>query len=175
MRIIEGKVGHVANKAIEEGASARTARENLRRLRTESDLTWTGLSKMLADYGRKIPPISLRRIEDGDRRMDIDDLMALSFVLNVSPVRLLLPVREPDRVVEITGPGERHSEEAWSWVLSGTSIGSPTEGLEAGIEIIAGDGQVIHTVPEQTKISVLSEESKAEVRAIVREMLDREM
>lgn len=174
MRIIEGRVELVANKAIEEGASAGTARENLRRIRVEKDLTWTVLSKMLADYGRKIPPISLRRIEDGDRRIDVDDLMALSFVLDVRPYDLLLPVREPDRVVEVTGPGERQSAEVWSWALNGTPIGSPTEGFPSGVEVY-NKGELVHHSLPQLEAETSSDAFKDAVRAVVREMLDHEM
>jgi hypothetical protein len=163
----------VANKAIEEGASARTARENLRRIRTEKDVTWTALSKMLADVGRKIPAISLRRIEDGDRRMDVDDVLALAFVLDVRPYDLLLPAQDSGRMVEATGPGKRQSDEIWSWALHGTPIGSPTEGLPAGTSIVMGDTPV-HQVPEQVATEISSDAFKEAVRAVVREMLDHE-
>lgn len=173
MLIIEGRVGLVANKAIEEGASAVTARDNLRRIRTEKGVTWTALSKMLADVGRKIPAISLRRIEDGDRRMDVDDILALAFVLDVRPYDLLLPVRESGRVVEVTGPGERQSDEIWSWALHGTPIGSPTEGLAEGTSVVLNDA-VVYQVPEQEAPEVSSDAFKEAVRAVVREMLEHE-
>jgi hypothetical protein len=48
------------------------------------------LARLLADIGRPIPELSLRRIELCERRVDFDDLMALSYVLKIALVDLLV-------------------------------------------------------------------------------------
>ena len=52
---------------------------------------YTDLSERLKDLDRRIPPLGLRRIENGARRVDADDLLALAVALGVSPVTLLMP------------------------------------------------------------------------------------
>lgn len=52
------------------------------------------LSARLGEIGRPILPSGITKIEDGTRRVDVGDLVALAEVLDVSPVTLLMP---PDR------------------------------------------------------------------------------
>lgn len=47
-------------------------------------LTYVDLSKLLAEHGRPIAVLGLRRIERGERRVDADDLVALARVLRFS-------------------------------------------------------------------------------------------
>jgi hypothetical protein len=60
-------------------------------LRETQNLGYTKLASILEEMGRPIPELGLRRIESGDRRVDVDDLMALAMALGVSPVTLLMP------------------------------------------------------------------------------------
>ncbi|MDJ0315073.1 helix-turn-helix transcriptional regulator [Arthrobacter sp. H35-D1] len=160
----------MANKTIEEGPSARTARENLKRIREEKDITWTVLSNMLAKEGRKIPPISIRRAEEGERRLDVDDLMALAFVLDVSPNELLLPAKDFSGVVEVTGPGERSNAEVWAWAMDGADIGSPTAGFAKGTEFYVDDNDVRNSLQQVAAVTE-SEAFRQAVRDAVREAL----
>jgi transcriptional regulator with XRE-family HTH domain len=67
-------------------------RANLQRLREAQNLGFTKLARILdEEIGRPIPELGLRRIESGDRRVDVDDLMALAAALDVSPATLLMP------------------------------------------------------------------------------------
>lgn len=54
-------------------------------------MVYAELSRKLAEMGREIPPLGLRRIETGERRVDVDDLVALALALDLSPLALLLP------------------------------------------------------------------------------------
>jgi hypothetical protein len=54
-------------------------------------MTFVELSERLSAAGRPIPVLGLRRIERGERRVDVDDLVALAVVFGVSPERLLRP------------------------------------------------------------------------------------
>lgn len=67
-------------------------------------LTYTQVSKRLADGGRSISPLAVRRIEDGERKVDADDLMALALALDVSPTYFLMPGTDgPEDEVSVTG------------------------------------------------------------------------
>lgn len=86
------------------GPTAQTLSENLKRLREAKGLTYTQISKRLADGGRSVSPLAVRRIEEGERRADVDDLMALATALDVSPTYFLMPhTEEPAATVEVTG------------------------------------------------------------------------
>lgn len=87
----------------------------VKRLREEQRLPYTELSERLAKMGRPIPVLGLRRIERGERRVDVDDLMALARVLGVPPLMLLMPVGTDGQIEVI--PGRRVSTwEAAQWV-----------------------------------------------------------
>lgn len=73
------------------GPVGETLRENIKRIREGQRLTYVELSERLGSIGRTIPVLGLRRIERGERRVDVDDLMALAYALGVPPVDLLVP------------------------------------------------------------------------------------
>jgi transcriptional regulator with XRE-family HTH domain len=63
--------------------------ENIRRIRTMRAWTYVDLAARLAAAGRPIPVLGLRRLEDGKRRADADDLVALAAVFGVGVQQLL--------------------------------------------------------------------------------------
>jgi transcriptional regulator with XRE-family HTH domain len=79
---------------------------------------------LLADLpavGRRITISGLSKIENGDRRIDVDDLMAIAVALDVSPAALLLPRSQPGDVVDVTG--RRASTLLfWQWALASDCI-----------------------------------------------------
>lgn len=94
----------MAGKKTDTGPSAETAAANLKRLREAKNLTYTELSKRMAANGRTLSPLAVRRIEEGDRRIDVDDLMSLSIALDVSPTYFLMPATEAEEDdVTVTG------------------------------------------------------------------------
>lgn len=102
------------------GPTSRHVAANLRRIRDARRLSTAKLAALLKEAGQPIPATGITRIEKGERRVDVDDLTALSVVLGVSPSALLLPPTDsPDETVEITGGGEVASDTAWAW-LDGT-------------------------------------------------------
>lgn len=101
------------------GPSGDNVRHRLRELRERQRLSYAELSRMLDRTGRDIPPLGLRRIEAGDRRVDVDDLVALAVVLGVSPATLLMPpVEQPDATVTVTGAGEMQADRLWQWLTA---------------------------------------------------------
>ena len=86
------------------GPTGEHVAHTVRKFREARNLGYAELSRRLATVGRKIPPLALRRIEAGERRVDVDDLVALALALDVAPVALLLPSdRESFRRVVANG------------------------------------------------------------------------
>lgn len=73
------------------GPVGEALRHNIRRIREGRRITYVELSERLGNIGRPIPVLGLRRIERGERRVDIDDLAALAVVLATPPVDLMVP------------------------------------------------------------------------------------
>lgn len=80
-----------AEKRIEPGPLAHQVAESVRRIRESRGLTYAKLAERLIRVGRPIPVLGLSRIEKGDRRVDIDDLVALARALRVPPILLIFP------------------------------------------------------------------------------------
>ena len=59
------------------GVVGRYVIENLEDLRVARRLTYRQLADRLEKLGRPIPTLGLSRIEKGNRRVDVDDLVAL--------------------------------------------------------------------------------------------------
>src|SRR6476661_6760490 len=82
----------MAGKTPDTGPTAATVIANLKRLRDDRNLTYTQLSNRLKALAHwSISPVGVRRIEDGERRVTVDDLLAFAVALGVSPVTLLMP------------------------------------------------------------------------------------
>lgn len=111
------------------GPTGETVRENIKRFREGRNLGYIKLARMLDEIGRPIPELGLRRIEAGDRRVDVDDLMALAAVLGVSPISLLLPeMPGADRANDtVAAPGEDVAAgRLWMWLKADEPLPSYT-------------------------------------------------
>lgn len=86
---------------------ARRVASAVRRYREGQSVPYTELSERLSRVGVPIPVLGLRRIEKGERRVDIDELIALARVLGVPPILLVLPLGK-EETVEVL-PGEHRS------------------------------------------------------------------
>lgn len=64
---------------------------NLPRFRGMRRMTMSDLSEKLAELGRPMSVPTLSAVENGKRRIDVDDLVYLSVALDVSPVALMMP------------------------------------------------------------------------------------
>lgn len=79
------------------------------------------IAARLADIGWPIAQTGVARIETGQRRVDVDDLLALASVLNVSPNRLTLPLNEralPDLTrtkYTVIGDVTATGSDVWKW------------------------------------------------------------
>lgn len=76
------------------GPIGRQVRDNVKALRISRGLTHERLSELLRENGRPIPVIGISRIENGARRVDVDDLAMIAAVLGTTPLRLMYPDRD---------------------------------------------------------------------------------
>lgn len=104
-----------------DGMVAYRLSHNLRELRKELDVSTYELSRRLEAIGNPIRPNAITRIEMGDRRVDVDDLVALAIALNVTPNRLMMP--NPlgisnngfEMSVVVTGSAVADTADMWAW------------------------------------------------------------
>lgn len=73
------------------GPAGRNVRRNVRRLREQYRWSYREVEERLAQAGRAIPVLGLSAIEAGERRVDVDDLVALTAVFGLTPGELLEP------------------------------------------------------------------------------------
>ena len=73
------------------GETGRNVVRNVVQLRKARGLSLRTLSDRLGKLGRPILPVGLSRLENEQRRVDADDLVALAHALGVNPAALLLP------------------------------------------------------------------------------------
>lgn len=111
----------MAGKKSTTGATGATVAANVARLREEQNLTFAELSRRLQAADNPIPELGLRNIEREKRKVDVDDLMALAYVLQVSPAHILMPhTPRPDDVHPVTAFGEHTAHDIWAWIQNGT-------------------------------------------------------
>ena len=102
------------------GATARIVGANVKRLRMEIGATQNDLAETLRLNGHPIPVASIGRIEGGQRRVEVDDVMALAVALGVSPLAILLPnTRSAQDLVETTGAAQHPADLVWRWAVAG--------------------------------------------------------
>ena len=109
----------MAGKEPDTGPTATTVAANVKRLRDERHLSYTELSERLQEAANwSVSPVGVRRIEDGKRRVTVDDLFSLAAALDVSPTTLLIPnVADGDEQVAASGVTEKlAAERLWNWV-----------------------------------------------------------
>ncbi len=112
----------MATRKIERDPTSERVARNITELRESRGLSLRDLHVRLRDIGRPILPSGLHKIESGDRRVDVDDLVALAIALDVSPSRLLMPAAASRRRVELT-PKVRGSERTlWAWATGDEAL-----------------------------------------------------
>lgn len=106
-----------ARSANELGPTGRRVASNLHRVRQEvRHLTTRELSRRLDVLGRPIAASGITKIEQGDRRVDADDLVALAAALEVTPDALLGPDGSGDDEAPVTEVVTGTSTDLWRWL-----------------------------------------------------------
>jgi transcriptional regulator with XRE-family HTH domain len=87
---MESYISKMGTRKVEQGEVGHVVAAQVRLLREEKRLSLQALSRRLKALGRPILPSGLSKIEQGDRRVDVDDLVALAAALETVPSMLLM-------------------------------------------------------------------------------------
>lgn len=124
--------GNRGRQAVPPGPTAATVAANVHRLRRARGLSVDALSARLREMGRLITRDAVAKVGRGERQVSVDDLMAFSVALGVSPSALLLPLTDdPNATVEITGRGTVAADDAWDWMDGRRRLDQPCPDLGA--------------------------------------------
>ncbi len=87
---------------------------NLRAARQAIGMDLRTFADRIKETGRAMSPSALSKIENGDRRVDVDDLTVFAFILGTTPAALLTP---PEDTPPPTGvpEGRYNGEELRAW------------------------------------------------------------
>lgn len=73
------------------GPAGNNVRRNVRRLREQRRWSYRDVEERLSRAGRTIPTLALSAIDTGERRVDVDDVVALAAVFGLGVEELLQP------------------------------------------------------------------------------------
>ncbi|WP_269858766.1 helix-turn-helix domain-containing protein [Streptomyces sp. RPT161] len=115
--------------------TGKTVAANVRRLRTSLGLTTQQLAELLDHVGRPIIANAITKIEQGRRRVNVDDLTALSVALGVTPNALLLPANLSETHQPTGAIAPAASSELWRWACGEATLPTSADpALNAGRE-----------------------------------------
>lgn len=127
--------------------SSERVAANIRRIRRAREVTTAALSQRLAALGHPIADTGITKTEKGDRRVDVDDLVAISLALGVTPNTLLMPH------VDYLGGTDSHlltpevsgtADQLWQWAQGERAIPVPLPDLPS--EFGSGDRALEFTI-----------------------------
>lgn len=125
----------MGTQAVKKGDIAEAVAKNVTALRGKRRLSQQALAALMGELGRPMQSSAIAKIEKGDRRVDVDDLVALAVALNVAPARLLLPDLDVDEPVQVTPTRAVPSYAAWQWATGQHSLLSAEHDLnDPGIQ-----------------------------------------
>ncbi|WP_217169617.1 helix-turn-helix domain-containing protein [Streptomyces sp. AC512_CC834] len=102
----------------ESGPTSTQVARNIERVRKARQLKQKDVSDRLRAVGRPMLPTVVSKVERGERRIDVDDLVSFALALNVSPLALLLPPHgASDPYIPLTDTVETTLANAWSWAM----------------------------------------------------------
>ncbi len=106
----------MASNAVIPGPTSKRVAENVLKWRKARQMQQKELSAALARLGRPMLPTVISKIERGDRRVDVDDLVSLAAALDVSPSALLFPTTgDAGDALSLTEDLEVTAGAAWEW------------------------------------------------------------
>jgi transcriptional regulator with XRE-family HTH domain len=123
------------NKVQRDPTSGRVA-ANIAEARAARGLTFRDLHVKLRELGRPISPSGLHKIERGDRRVDVDDLVAIALALDTTPNQLLLGPVAPDDKLELTPGVEATGYQAWGWARGEAPFPPPSNDAESMVRAL---------------------------------------
>lgn len=102
-------------RANELGPTGTRLAANLKYLRESLPLTTEQLAVRVSAYGRPMRANTITKIEKEQRRVDVDDLVALALALETRPDALLLPLTIARDELEIVEGKTVTAFAAWRW------------------------------------------------------------
>lgn len=122
-------------RAVETGPTGSRVAANVKVLREARGFNQPQLAQRMRDAGRFAHASGISKIEQLDRRVDVDDLVALAIALGVTPNRLLLTGRigpeTADQAIELTSIVRVPVLDAWQWAAGDVPLFESDEGLAA--------------------------------------------
>jgi transcriptional regulator with XRE-family HTH domain len=109
-------------RQVDLGATGEYVRRNIQRFRKRQGLTHTDVVERMKNNGYGVPRTAMSEIENGGRRVSVDDLMALAVALDVPPNALLLPLEDSAEDLQATGARGIPLEDLWTWANGGKSL-----------------------------------------------------
>lgn len=95
------------------GVTSTHVAANIRAARQAIGMDLRTMSDALEAAGRKLSPSGISKLENGERRVDVDDLTVIAYLLRTSPAALLTP---PAEQAVLTGVPELYlPEELEKW------------------------------------------------------------
>ncbi|MFZ2242120.1 MAG: helix-turn-helix transcriptional regulator [Gordonia amarae] len=119
----------MAKPRVRTGQPTQVVALNLKRLRAERGLSVRALSERTREVseGRGMTANAVSEVENGQRRVDVDDLIYLSLALDVAPVALLMPTSrgsgDGGGAVELIIEGDPMYElDVWAWLTAAAPL-----------------------------------------------------
>jgi transcriptional regulator with XRE-family HTH domain len=101
-------------RANELGPTGSRLAENVKAIRERLPLTTEQLAQRITGLGRPMRANTITKIEKGQRRVDIDDAVALAVALEVNLTTLVLPYTTKG-TVQLTETTTVDAADAWNW------------------------------------------------------------
>lgn len=92
----------MATKPLEIGVAGRRVAVNVKDVREARRMKQRDLSARLVELGHPMSASAISKIEAGERRVDVDDLVSLAAALNITATQLLSPILIDLDVREVT-------------------------------------------------------------------------
>lgn len=106
---------NMATSARAAGPTAERVATNVRTIRKQRGLDLAGLAERMSVLGQAISVTGLSKLENGDRRVHVEDLVALAVALDVSPNRLLLTAEADNEDIALVPAAGVKRGTAWRW------------------------------------------------------------
>lgn len=137
-------------RSIVMGPVGKRVAATVREIRKRRGMSVRLLSERVTELGRPVLPSAITRIESGERRLDVDDLMALALALDVSPVTLMLPASTTcaDDPVPVSSTMDLPWSVAWRWAHGEVS----TSDTQATLDGLTAASRDIATVRDRQRI-----------------------
>lgn len=112
-----------SKRRVQLGPTGQQVMINVRRIRERHHFSQSHLARLTADTNHPLAASAINEIENGARRVDVDDLLVLAAVLGVNTNALLMPDRVGEDVdIELSGVGTVGTIRAWQWARGHATI-----------------------------------------------------